>query len=90
MREVRDVSQVPSLPTFRRFMSLLATRHGAVLNMIDLAAPLGVSVPSIARWCDILEATGLIVRVQPFFESLGKRLTKSPKVYWLDSGLVCY
>lgn len=89
-RDVRGVSVVQSLPTFRRFMSLLATRHGAVLNMSELAAPLGVSVPSIARWLDILEATGMVLRVPPFFENLGKRLIKSPKVYWLDSGLACH
>ncbi len=89
-RDVRAMSSVQSLPTFRRFMSLLATRHATVLNMSDLAAPLGVSVPSITRWIDILEATGLILRVQPFYENLGKRLIKSPKIYWIDAGLTCY
>lgn len=89
-RDVRQVSSVQSLPTFRRFMSLLATRHGAILNLSDLAAPLGVSVPSVARWIDILEATGLIIRLAPFHENLGKRIIKSPKIYWLDSGLACY
>lgn len=89
-RDVRAISTIQSLPTFRRFMSLLATRHGAVLNMTDLAAPLGVSVPTINRWVDILEATGLILRVLPFYENLGKRLIKSPKIYWADSGLACF
>jgi hypothetical protein len=71
-------------------MALLATRHGALSNMAELAAPLGVSVPTIGRWIDILEATGLILRVLPYFDNLGKRLIKSSKIYWSDSGLVCH
>ncbi len=89
-RDVRAISTVQDLPTFRRFMALLATRHGAILNLSDLATPLGMSVPSISRWIDILEATGMIIRVLPFYENLGKRLIKSPKIYWVDSGLACY
>ena len=49
-----------------------------------------MSVPTINRWVDILEATGLILRVLPFYENLGKRLIKSPKIYWADSGLACF
>jgi uncharacterized protein len=89
-RDVRSVSAVQDLPKFRRFMTLLATRHSAVLNRTDLAAPLGMSVPGISNWLDILEATGLIMLVPPYFENFGKRLIKSPRVYWLDSGLVCH
>jgi uncharacterized protein len=89
-RDVRALGAVQDLPTFRRFMALAATRHATVINMTDLAAPLGVSVPTIGRWLDILEATGLIVRALPFYENLGKRLIKSPKIYWTDSGLVCH
>lgn len=89
-RDVRAMSAVQDLPTFRRFMALAATRHGTLINMSDLAAPLGVSVPTIGRWLDILEATGLMVRALPFYENLGKRLIKSPKLYWTDSGLVCH
>lgn len=89
-RDVRAMSAVQDLPTFRRFMALAATRHGTVINMSDLAAPLGVSVPTIGRWLDILEATGLMVRALPFYENLGKRLIKSPKIYWTDSGLICH
>jgi uncharacterized protein len=89
-RDVRALGAVQDLPTFRRFMALAATRHATVVNMTDLAAPLGVSVPTIGRWLDILEATGLIVRALPFYENLGKRLIKSPKIYWTDSGLICH
>jgi uncharacterized protein len=89
-RDVRALSAVQDLPTFRRFMALAATRHGTVINMSDLAAPLGLSVPTVGRWLDILEATGLMVRALPFYENLGKRLIKSPKLYWTDSGLICH
>ena len=69
---------------------LLATRSGQILNRTDLAAPLGVSVPTISEWLNILEATGQVALVPPFFENFGKRLIKSPKVYFVDSGLLCY
>jgi uncharacterized protein len=89
-RDVRAITNVRDLVTFRRFISLLATRHGQILNKTDLAAPLGVSVPTIGEWLRILEMTGQIILVPPYFENFGKRLIKSSKVYWGDSGLACY
>lgn len=89
-RDVRAVTAVKDLATFRRFLALLASRHGQVLNKTDLAAPLGVSVPTIAQWLGVLETTGQLLIVPPFFENLGKRLIKSPKVYLADSGLACH
>jgi predicted AAA+ superfamily ATPase len=59
-------------------------------NKTDLAAPLGASVPTVTEWLHILELAGQIIVVPPYFENLGKRLIKSPKVYWSDSGLACY
>jgi len=89
-RDVRAITNVRDLVTFRRFISLLATRHGQVLNKTDLAAPVGVSVPTIGEWLRILEMTGQIILVPPYFENFGKRIIKSPKLYWEDSGLACY
>ena len=89
-RDVRAITNIRDLVTFRRFISLLATRHGQVLNKTDLAAPLGVSVPTIGEWLRILEMTGQIILVPPYFENFGKRIIKSPKLYWEDSGLACY
>ncbi len=89
-RDVRAVTQVKDLATFRRFLAVLASRHGQVLNKTDLAAPLGVSVPTIGEWLSVLEITGQVAVVPPYFENFGKRLLKSPKVYWLDSGMVCH
>jgi predicted AAA+ superfamily ATPase len=89
-RDVRALTNVRDLATFRGFLALLASRHGQVLNKTDLAAPLGVSVPTIGEWLHILEVTGQIILVPPYFENFGKRLIKSPKVYLGDSGLACY
>jgi len=89
-RDVRAISSIRDLATFRRFLTLTASRCGQILNKSDLAAPLGVSVPTITDWLGILEVTGQIVLVPPFFENLGKRLVKSPKLYFVDSGLACH
>ncbi len=89
-RDVRSIINVRDLATFRRFLALLASRHGQILNKTDLAAPLGVSVPTVGEWLHVLEITGQIILVPPYFENFGKRLLKSPKVYWGDSGLACY
>ena len=61
-----------------------------MLNKTDLAAPLGVSVPTITQWLSVLETTAQILIVPPFFENFGKRLIKSPKIYIADSGLACH
>jgi len=89
-RDVRAVTAVRDLATFRRFLALLASRHGQVLNKTDLAAPLGVSVPTITQWLGVLETTAQVLIVPPFYDNLGKRLIKSPKVYIADSGLACH
>ena len=89
-RDVRAVTGIRDLATFRRFLALVASRVGQILNKTDLAAPLGVSVPTVTQWLSILEITGQILLVPPFFESFGKRLIKSPKLYFTDSGLACH
>ncbi len=89
-RDVRAISSIKDLATFRRFLSLLASRCGQILNRTDLAAPLGVTVPTISEWLNILEITSQIILVPPFYENFGKRLIKSPKLYFSDSGLVCH
>jgi len=89
-RDVRAVTQVRDLATFRRFLGLVASRTGQVLNRSDFAAPLGVSVPTVSQWLSVLETTGLVLLVPPFYESFGKRLVKSPKLYIADPGLACH
>ena len=89
-RDVRAVTSIRDLATFRRFLSLVASRCGQMLNKTDLAAPLGVSVPTITQWLSVLEITGQILLVHPFYENFGKRLVKTPKLYFVDSGLACH
>lgn len=89
-RDVRAIVNIRDLATFRRFLALLASRHGQILNRTDLAAPLGVSVPTIGEWLRVLEITGQIILVPPYFENFGKRLVRSPKIYVADSGLACH
>lgn len=89
-RDLRAVTNVRDLATFRRFMALVASRHGQLINRTDLAAPLGVSVPTVSEWLRVLEVTAQIILVPPYFENFGKRLVKAPKVFIGDSGLACY
>jgi predicted AAA+ superfamily ATPase len=89
-RDVRAVTAVRDLATFRRFLALLASRHGQVLNKTDIASPLGISVPTVGHWLGVLETTAQILVVPPFYENFGKRLIKSPRIYIADSGLACH
>lgn len=89
-RDVRTATAIRDLSTFRRFLSLLAARCGQLLNKTEIAAPLGVSVPTLTQWLSVLEVTAQIVLVPPFYENFGKRITKSPKLYFGDSGLACH
>ncbi|MBI5363050.1 MAG: ATP-binding protein [Planctomycetes bacterium] len=89
-RDVRSILAVKDLARFQRFLALLATRHGQVLNKSELAAPLGMSIPGIGDWLDVLESTRVVLRVPPYFTNLGKRLIKSPKIYFADPGLACH
>jgi uncharacterized protein len=89
-RDVRAVTQIHDIATFRRFLMILASRCGQILNKTDVAAPLGVSVPTVASWLSILETTNQIILVPPFYENFGKRLIKSPKIYFVDTGLLCH
>src|SRR5207244_9616435 len=89
-RDVRDVTAVKDLGLFRRFMSLVAMRSSQLLNKSELATPLGVSVPTIGQWIDVLETTGIVQLVHPYFENFEKRLIKTPKLYFNDVGLLCH
>ncbi|HQG92983.1 MAG TPA: ATP-binding protein [Acidobacteriota bacterium] len=89
-RDIRSISSIRDLTTFRRFLTVAASRIGQVLNKTDLAAPLGVSVPTLTEWLNILEVTHQILLVPPFYENFGKRLLKSPKLYFADTGLAAH
>jgi uncharacterized protein len=89
-RDVRSVLGVRDLGTFQTFLRLAAARTAQVLNLVDLARDVGVSPPTIRQWLSVLEASHQVFLLRPHFENFGKRLVKTPKLYWLDTGLVCF
>jgi predicted AAA+ superfamily ATPase len=89
-RDIRSLYDIGNLREFERFLQLLAARCAQVLNMSSLASETGVAVNTIKRWISILEACRIIYLLPPYYNNLGKRITKAPKVYFLDAGLVCY
>ena len=88
-RDVRQIKNVTDLSSFQQFMKLVAARVGQVLNLTALSNDTGMSVPTIKQWLNILEASYIIFLLQPFYNNLGKRLIKSPKLYFYDTGLLC-
>lgn len=90
LRDIRSLYDIGSLREFHRFMQLLAVRCSQILNMSSLATDIGVSVTTIKRWLSVLEAGRIIYLLPPHFNNLGKRITKAPKVYFLDTGLACH
>lgn len=89
-RDVRQVLGIKDLRAFQHFMRLCAARTGQVLNMASLAADAGVSAVTVRSWLGVLEASFLITLLPAWFTNPRKRLVKSPKLHFLDSGLACW
>lgn len=89
-RDVIDLVSASNLDLFQRFLRTCAVYVGQTINQSRIAKDVGVSVPTIRSWIGILEQSYIIFRLQPFFRNLGKRLTKAPKLYFYDTGLLCY
>ncbi len=89
-RDVRQMVNVKDLTLFQHFLKLCAGRVGQVLNTHSLSNDLGISYHTVSNWLSILEASFLIFRLAPYFENFGKRVIKSPKLYFTDTGLVSY
>jgi len=86
-RDVRNLAQIGDLSQFERFLRLCAVRTGQLLNLSDLARDIGISVPTAKRWLSVLEAGYQVYLLYPYYQSLGKRLVKSPKLYFNDTAL---
>lgn len=89
-RDVRSVVNVGDLEAFGRFVGLCAGRTSQLLNLSGLAADCGITHTTAKRWLSVLEASFLVILLRPYHRNYGKRLIKSPKLYFLDSGLLCY
>ncbi len=89
-RDVRKIVNVKDLTKFQIFIKLLAGRTSQLLNLTSLADECDVSHNTIKSWLSVLEASYVIKIQRPFYKNLNKRLVKTPKIYFLDTGLVCY
>ncbi len=89
-RDVRTLSNVGDLATFQRFVELCAGRTAQLINYSSLANDCGISQPSAKAWLGILEASFVVFRLQAFHANVRKRLVKMPKLYFYDTGLVCW
>jgi len=89
-RDVRQVMNVQDLSTFQRFLRLCAGRSGQLLNLTALAGEAGISQGTARAWLSVLESSYLVHLLPPYHRNFGKRLVKSPKLYFLDVGLACW
>ena len=89
-RDVREIVEVGDLNAFSRFLRLCAGRSGQLLNMASLAADAGISHSTARRWLSILEASFIVYLLRPHHANFNKRLVKSPKLYFYDTGLLCF
>ena len=88
--DVRQLTNVGDLATFERFLRLTAGRSGQILNMDSLASDTGVSPVTVKRWLSLLEASYIVFLLKPHARNSNKRLIRSPKLYFYDTGLLCY
>jgi len=89
-RDVRMLRQVGDLTLFQNFLRALAARSGQLLNLTDMSRDLGVAVNTSKAWLSVLEATHQVFILRPYYANIGKRLVKTPKVYFTDMGTLCY
>ncbi len=89
-RDLRQMINIKNLAQFEIFLKLLAGRTGQVVNLNSLSNDVGISVTTLSGWLSILEASFIIFRLHPYFENFGKRIIKSPKLYFTEIGLVTY
>lgn len=89
-RDVRSILNIKDLNAFQIFLRLCAGRVGQPVNFQSLATEAGISAATLKNWVSILEASYVVFQLPPFFENFNKRLVKSPKIYFYDTGLLCF
>jgi hypothetical protein len=89
-RDVRTLRQIGDLTQFQSLLRALAARNAQLLSLMDLSRELGIAVNTVKAWLSVLEATFQIIVLRPYFANVGKRLVKTPKVYFADTGTLCY
>lgn len=89
-RDVRQLINITSLRDFERFLRACAVRNGQVLNKTELCRDVGVTEKTVTQWLSVVAASNQITLLEPYFANMTKRLTKSPKLYFNDTGLLCF
>jgi len=89
-RDLRDLENIKDLSKFRSFIILCASRVGQLLNLSNISNDLGVSSTTLKGWLSILEASYIVFLLRPYNSNINKQLIKSPKLYFTDTGLICY
>jgi uncharacterized protein len=89
-RDVRSMRQVGDLTQFQAFLRALAARSAQLLNLADLSRDLGIALNTAKAWLSVLEASYQVIVLRPYFVNIGKRLVKTPKIYFTDIGTLCY
>ena len=89
-RDVRNLTQVGDTISFLKFMTSLASRIGQLLNLNSVATEVGISLPTAQRWLSILVSSNIVYLLEPYYNNIMKRAVKTPKLYFLDTGLVAY
>ena len=89
-RDIHQLLKVKNLQAFQTFIRLCAGRVGSECNFSSLSNDVGVSVPTITEWVSILQASYIVWKLPPYFANINKRLVKTPKLYFYDTGLLCY
>ena len=89
-RDVRNILNVGNLRDFDRFLRACALRIGQLLSLSDLSRDIGISPNTAKSWISVLQTSGQIILLEPYYRSLGKRLTKSPKLYFTDTGVAAF
>jgi predicted AAA+ superfamily ATPase len=89
-RDVTELINIRDMRQFRAFLGLCASRVGSLLNISSLANECGISQPTAKAWISILESSYIVFQLPPFYQNFSKRIVKSPKLYFYDTGLLCH
>lgn len=89
-RDVRQIKNISDLNMFQKFMRLVASRIGQVVDLTGLGNDCGINHSTAKAWLSILEASYVIFLLHPYYKNFGKRLIKSPKIYFVDTGIACW
>jgi predicted AAA+ superfamily ATPase len=89
-RDIRQLINIGNLTAFTKFLGIVATRTGQELNVLDIAKDADISRNTAQAWISVLESSGVIILLKPWFKNISKRLIKRPKIHWMDTGLCSY